>query len=125
MEKRVAATNLSGDGLATFVDRLPRIVPKMLGETARWPRHLFTDRGTGMYNPQGKVVKVCGDAVKRNGFHLYWGPDASTQSPDMGDMLLHETAASWFRNALRKIKPDVLAMGSPSSKGSGAGECGV
>ena len=25
-----------------------------------------------------------------------WGEDASVQSPDMGDVLLHETAVAWF-----------------------------
>jgi hypothetical protein len=99
---------LDGDGLAAFVDRLPRILSKMLGGTARLPRHVFTDRGTGMYIPAGKVVRKYADAVQRNGFHLYWGPDATQQSPDMGDMLLHETAVSWLRNCLRKIKPNGL-----------------
>ena len=41
-------------------------------------------------------------------FHLYWGPDATRQSPDMADVLLHETAVSWFRNVIRKSKPEVL-----------------
>ena len=99
---------LNGAGVASFVDRLPHILRKMLGPEARLPRHLFTDRGTGMYTPAGKVVNEYADAVTRNGLHLYWGRDATRQSPDMGDMLLHETAVAWFRYALRKKKPDVL-----------------
>ena len=80
----------------------------MLGERSRLPRTVFTDRGIGMYNPQGQVVHAYADAVHRNHFHLYWGSDASQQSPDMGDVLLHETAVSWFRNVLRRLKPEVL-----------------
>ena len=99
---------LNGEGVAEFVERLPKVLSKMLGDSARWPRHVFTDRGTGLYNPQGRVVLAYEGALRRNGFHLYWGPDASQQSPDMGDMLLHETAVSWFRNVMRKFKPDVL-----------------
>lgn len=57
---------------------------------------------------QGKVVNVYAQALQKHGFHLYWGRDAARQSPDMGDVLLHETAVSWFRNALRKSKPEVL-----------------
>lgn len=105
VEVMPADWTLNGAGVAAFVDRLPGVLRKMLGEGARLPRHVFTDRGTGMYNPHGKVVSEYSDAVDRNGFHLYWGPDASKQAPDMGDVLLHETAVSWFRNVLRKDKP--------------------
>ena len=70
--------------------------------------HLFTDRRTGVYTSQGKVLKAYDNAVERNGFHLYWGPDATAKSPDMGDALLHETAASWCRRVMKNIKPDVL-----------------
>ena len=54
---------LNGSGLATFVDRLPQILRKMLGPEARLPRHVFTDRGTGMYTPQGKAVNAYAEAV--------------------------------------------------------------
>ena len=103
-----ATWTLNGAGLASFVDRLPDALRKMMGQEARLPRHIFTDRGTGMYNPAGKIVNEYADAVKRNGFHLYWGRDATRQSPDMGDLVLHETAVSWFRSALLKTKPEVL-----------------
>ena len=99
---------LTGNGFAAFVDRLPKVLQKMLGPGARLPRHVFTDRGTGLYNSQGNVVREYANAVSRNRFHLYWGADATKQSPDMADVLLHETAVSWFRNVLRKSKPDVL-----------------
>ena len=68
----------------------------MLGDDAKLPRTVFTDRGTGMYNPQGKVVRRYHAALESAGFTLYWGTDARRQSPDMADMLLHETAVAWF-----------------------------
>ena len=42
------------------------------------------------------------------GLRLYWGPSAKKQAPDLGDVLLHETAVSWFRSKMRATKPDVL-----------------
>ena len=74
------------------------------------PRNVFTDRGTGMYNPAGKVVKVYAEAVDAAGVNLYWGADAGRLSPDMGDVLLHETAVAWFRNLMKKEKPERLTM---------------
>ena len=58
---------LNGKGLALFADRLPAILHRMLGIDARIPRHAFTDRGTGMYNPVGKVVHEYADAMERAG----------------------------------------------------------
>lgn len=100
---------LNGEGMATFVERLPGILRRMLGPDARLPRTLFTDRGTGMYEPfQGKVVHKYRDAVAKAGFKLYWGNNAHKQSPDMGDMLLHETAISWVRKGMRAASPEVV-----------------
>ena len=80
----------------------------MLGKDARFPKVLFTDRGTGMYSPQGYVVRDYAAAVEDSGFRLYWGAHAKQQSPDMGDVLLHETAVSWVRSQLRKTRPEGL-----------------
>ena len=80
----------------------------MLGKEARLPRTLFTDRGTGMYSPGGNVVRDYEDAVAKAGFRLYWGPSAKKQAPDLGDVLLHETAVSWFRAKMRTVAPDGL-----------------
>lgn len=98
---------LTGAGLAQFVHRLPGILRKMLGPGAPLPRNLFTDRGTGLYSSQGFVVGKYESAVRQEGFSLYWGPDASAQAPDMGDLLLHETAVAWLRRRLRSEKPAV------------------
>ena len=99
---------LDGDGMAEAARRLPPALRKMLGKDARLPRTLFTDRGTGMYSPGGNVVRDYEDAVQSAGLRLYWGPSAKKQAPDLGDVLLHETAVSWFRSKMRATKPDVL-----------------
>ena len=96
---------VNGPGLAAFVRRLPGILHNMLGEDTRLPRVLFTDRGTGMYTSGGRVVGAYKAAVLETGFRVFWGDDATTQSPDMGDVLLHETAVAWFRKRMRKEKP--------------------
>ena len=98
-------TRRAYEGMTMFVQRLPAILRKMLGPDARLPRTIFTDRGTGMYSSQGRVVKAYGAAVKAAGFKLFWGDDASQQSPDMPDLLLHETAVAWFRKKMRKQRP--------------------
>ena len=72
------------------------------------PRTLFTDRGTGMYSPLGSVVQRFETAVRDNGFRTFWGADASLQSPDMPDLLLHETAVALFRARMRREKPAVV-----------------
>ena len=99
--------NLDGAGLAEFVARLPDILRRMLGDAAPLPRVIFTDRGTGMYNPAGRIVSKYADAVGASGFRTFWGEDATPQSPDMGDILLHETAVAWLRRGLRREKPCV------------------
>ena len=76
-----------------------------VGPDARLPRTLFTDRGTGLYNARGAAVRAYSAAVKAAGFKLFWGDDASQQSPDMPDLLLHETAVAWFRRKLSKQRP--------------------
>ena len=81
----------------SLAPRLPGVLGKMFGSDAPWPRHIFTDRGTGMYTSVGKAVAIYAQAVEEAGFHLHWGHDAQRQSSDMGDVLLHETAVVWFR----------------------------
>ncbi len=100
--------SLDADGMATVVRRLEERLRDMLGADARLPRVLMSDRGTGMYAPSGHVTAAHDRAVRDCGFKLFWGPDAKTQSPDMPDLLLHETAVSWLRGVLRRTKPDVV-----------------
>lgn len=107
VEVMPADWRLDGAGLAAFVGRLEAILKRMLG-AAPLPRHIFTDRGTGMYIPKGIVVRAYCEAVHTAGFKLHWGEDATRQSPDMPDLLLHETAVAWFRKGMKQEKPEVL-----------------
>ena len=99
--------HLDGAGLAQFVKRLPKVLDKMLGANTPKPRTVFTDRGTGMYTGAGMIVRKFDEALQEEGFRTYWGRNAGKQSPDMGDVLLHETTVSWFRQRMRKEKPEV------------------
>ena len=103
-----AEWKLNGEGMASVAAELPQILRGMLGRGAPLPRLLFTDRGTGMYAPSGLVVNVYRKALAEAGIRPYWGENAKQQAPDMGDMLLHETAVSWFRNRMRREKPVAL-----------------
>jgi hypothetical protein len=107
VEVMPAEWKLDGDGLALFVERLPGVLRKMLGREARLHRNVFTDRETGMYILTGLVFAKYNLAIDANDFNLYWGNDAQRQSPDMGDILLHETAVSWFRSFMNDEKPIV------------------
>ena len=68
---------------------------------------------------------------KEAGFKLYWGADARKQSPDMGDVLLHETAVSWFRKRMSAERPEVFGGPTMHHDGSalffrgGEGRAGV
>ena len=96
---------VNGEGMAVAVNALPQILRRSLGKDAQLPRVLFTDRGTGMHAPSGRIVKAFNNAIKASGFRTFWGEGAAKQSPDMGDLLLHETAGSWFRSQMRREKP--------------------
>eukprot|EP00974_Lingulodinium_polyedra_P077189 7472299-Lingulodinium_polyedra.AAC.1 len=78
----------------------------MLGPRARLPRVLFADRGTSTYAPNGRIVHAFHTAVAQQKFRTFWGEDASQQTPDTPDLLPHETAVSWFRNQMRRRKPE-------------------
>ena len=95
----------NGAGMAVVVERLESCLRKMLGRDARLPRVLFTDRGTGMYTPAGRIVREYEAAVRRAGFRTFWGADATRQASDLADALLHETAVALFRKHLRKERP--------------------
>ena len=91
--------------MAVVVDRLEGSLRKMFGRNARLPRILFTDRGTGMYTPTGRIVVEYEAAVHRAGFRTFWGADAGRQASDLGDALLHETAVAHFRKRSCKECP--------------------
>ena len=98
---------VNGEGMAAAVKELPNILRRMLGPDTPLPRTLFTNRGTGMYTPKGHIVSAFSSAVAEAGFRTYWGANAEKQAPDMGDLLLHETAVAWFRGRMKREKPEV------------------
>ena len=92
----------TGAGMAAFVERLPAVLKKMVGPDAALPRILFSDRGPGFYQGStGHITQHYEAALRRNGFRPFAGHDASSQPPDVPDVLLHETVAAWIRNYLR------------------------
>lgn len=95
----------NGAGMATVAGCLEGWLREMLGPDARLPRIIASDRGPGMYAPNGMIVRDYDCAVRAAGFRSFMGPDAKKQAPDMGDLFPHETAVAWVRNRLRRIKP--------------------
>ena len=82
------------------------------------------------YARERQAVQIA-NAVDAAGFRTYWGSNAKTQAPDMGDLLLHETDVSWFRSKVRREKPAVLpwretrAVEGPRCSLSQGHQCGV
>ena len=61
-------------GAGMVVDRLPRLLRRMLGPDAPKPRTLFTDRGPGFYAGTGSITAEYDAACRRNGFGRLRGP---------------------------------------------------
>ena len=101
------------EGASLLVERLPALLNKMLGSSARKPRTIFTDRGPGFYHRTwGTITGDYESACKEHGFKPWQGTNAKkgphAQPGDIGDVLLHETAISWMRRreeATRPTKP--------------------
>ena len=88
----------TGDGMATFIYRLPGILRKMCGASAPLPRLVFSDRGPGFHQaPNGTIIEAYSTAVRATKLKAFAGPDASWQPPDLADLLMHETVAAWVR----------------------------
>ena len=93
----------TGAGIAAFIARLPAILQRMLGPHARLPRVVFSDRGPGFYNSgTGHITSSYAEALANGGFRAFAGSDASSQPPDIADVLLHETVVGWARKWFKK-----------------------
>ena len=93
----------NGEGMAYMISLLPGILKTMLGDNAKLPGVLFTDRGPGFYHPStGSICPEYVASLEAHGFTAWAGDHSKWQPPDIPDILLHETAVSWVRNYLRK-----------------------
>lgn len=93
----------TGCGMSEFVARLPDVLPKMVGRSEALPRVICSDRGPGFYQSStGHITNEYCAALKRHGFRAFAGEDASSQPPDVPDVLVHETAVAWIRVYLKK-----------------------
>jgi len=92
-----------GAGQAKLVERLPKILKKMLGHSETLPDTVFSDRGPGFYHPsRGTINPYYAEALTKFGFSPWAGDHALWQPGDIPDLLLHETAVSWVRKFLRQ-----------------------
>jgi hypothetical protein len=59
---------------------------------------VFTDRGKGFFHASnGKVATEYKAALGAAGLKAFQGDDASVQSGELGDCMLHEAAVAWLR----------------------------
>ena len=99
----------TGAGMAQFVEKLPRILESIVEAHDAWPRVVASDRGPGFYQTStGYITREYEAALKDQGFRAFVGADASSQPPDVPDVLLHETVAAWIRKRL-KVTPFSMA----------------
>lgn len=80
-----------------MVEKLPGILARRFPNEAK-PKLVFTDRGKGYFRPSnGKVTTQYKAALDAAGLKAFQGDDASVQSGELGDCMLHETAVAWLR----------------------------
>ena len=98
------------EGARILVKCLPALLTKMLGRDAKKPRTIFSDRGPGFYHRRwGTITGDYETACRAGGFKPWAGTNSKqgprAQPPDVGDVLLHETAISWLRRTEEKTRP--------------------
>ena len=86
-----------------------------------WAGALRPDRGPGMYQGStGTIVDAYREALARHGFRPFAGENALWQPPDIPDVLLHETVASWVRTYFKQ-HPLQAVEGSAQNRAAFAG----
>ena len=98
------------DGARILVNNPPAVLKKMLGASAKLPRTIFSDRRPGFFHRKwGTITGDYEAACREGGFRPWAGTNAQkgprAQPPDIGDVLLHETAISWLRREEEKTRP--------------------
>ena len=107
-----------GEGARILVERLPAVLDKMLGRSAKKPHTIFTDRGPGFYHRRwGTITGDYESACREHGFKPWAGTNSKkgprAQPPDLADVLLHETAVSWLRRQEEQTRPARPWLESP------------
>ena len=97
-------------GIYLFIDRLPKMLDKMLGRNTPKPRTIFSDRGPGFYYPNsGTITGEYDTILRKHNFQAWAGTNSKegprAQPPDIPDVFLHETAVSWVRQRLYVTAP--------------------
>jgi hypothetical protein len=70
------------------------------------PRVMMTDRGPAFYHAStGKITPEYKAALSQYGLRAMMGDDASQQSGDSQEVMLHETAVAWLRDRLKLSLP--------------------
>ena len=92
-------------GAASVIARIPGVLGRRFPNANRLPRHVFVDRGRGFYTPAGPITIKYKEALRVAGLLPFAGDDASTQPPNIADLLPHETVTSWIRTREAKGKP--------------------
>ena len=66
----------------------------------------MTDRGPAFYHAStGKITPEYKAALSQYGLRAMMGDDASQQSGDSQEVMLHETAVAWLRDRLKLSLP--------------------
>ena len=93
----------TGEGLAKFVELLPRLLRSIVGRNGVLPSYVGSDRGPGLYNTgNGIIVNRYKDALDNASLKAFAEHDANWQPADLADVWPHETVAAWVRRYFRK-----------------------
>ena len=93
-----------GAGIAQPFQKLPGLLDGIVDAGDAWPRVVASDRGPGFYQTStGHITREYESALKSQGFRAFAGADASSQPPDVPDVLLHETVVAWIRKRLKVV----------------------
>ena len=66
---------------------------------------MFTDRGSGFYQPTGRITEGYRRALRSHALKAFFPKDASVQPGQLQEVMLHETAVAWMRSRLAQTLP--------------------
>ena len=105
----------TAEGAALLVDRSPGVLARRFPNADRLPRQVFVDRGRGFFTPGGLITTKFKEALERAGLRPFAGGDASSQPPNIADLLPHETVTAWIRSREAKGKPKKPWLETPQA----------